>query len=56
MKSDRNKMISLVLFRLREGLKRPLLLKFSRPIMEKEHIKLLEVVSKDLRSLINDVS
>ncbi|CAF1135707.1 unnamed protein product [Rotaria sordida] len=42
--------------KLREGLKRPLLLKFNRPALEKENIKLLETVAKDLRSLINDIS
>ncbi|CAF2440547.1 unnamed protein product [Rotaria sp. Silwood2] len=46
----------IVVEKLREGLKRPLLLKFNRPALEKENIKLLETVSKDLRSLINDIS
>ncbi|CAF2647248.1 unnamed protein product [Rotaria sp. Silwood2] len=46
----------IVVEKLREGLKRPLLLKFNRPSLEKENIKLLETVSKDLRSLINDIS
>ncbi|CAF1068476.1 unnamed protein product, partial [Rotaria sordida] len=45
-----------VIEKLREGLKRPLLLKFNRPALEKENIKLLETVAKDLRSLINDIS
>ncbi|CAF3446362.1 unnamed protein product [Rotaria sp. Silwood1] len=45
-----------VIEKLREGLKRPLLLKFNRPALEKENIKLLETISKDLRSLINDIS
>ncbi|CAF3177319.1 unnamed protein product [Rotaria socialis] len=45
-----------VVEKLREGLKRPLLLKFNRPALEKENIKLFETVSKDLRSLIIDTS
>jgi hypothetical protein len=31
-------------------------MKFNRPATEKENIKLLETVSRDLRSLINDIS
>lgn len=44
------------IFRLREGLKRPLLKNFNRPVMEKENIRILETVAKDLRSLINETS
>jgi len=51
---EKNKIICF--FRLREGLKRPLLRNFNRPVMERENIKLLETVSKDLRNLINDIS
>ncbi|UJR27102.1 hypothetical protein I4U23_008402 [Adineta vaga] len=45
-----------VVEKLREGLKRPLLLKFNRPAMEKENIKLLENVANRLRGLINGLS
>jgi len=43
-----------VVEKLREGLKRPLLRNFNRPAMEKENIKILETVARDLRSLINE--
>ena len=46
----------IVVEKLREGLKRPLLMKFNRSAAEKENIKILETVSKDLRNLISETS
>jgi len=46
----------IVIEKLREGLKRPFKLMFNRPVTEKETVKLLETVSRDLRSLIADIS
>ncbi|CAF0753822.1 unnamed protein product [Adineta ricciae] len=46
----------IVVEKLRDGLKRPLLSKFNRPAMEKENIKMLETVANKLRPLMNDNS
>ncbi|CAF3809641.1 unnamed protein product, partial [Adineta steineri] len=46
----------IVVEKLREGLKRPLLRKFNQPAMEKENIKLLETVARDLRGIIAESS
>lgn len=47
---------SLFPFRMREGLKRPLLRNFNRPTMERENVRLLETVARDLRGLIQETS
>lgn len=43
-------------FRLREGLKRPLLRNFNRSQMERDNVRILETVSRDLRALIQKIS